>query len=157
VEKRLTMTNVADRPDLVPTVANWLWHAFWRHDGYTLEQTEVEIAASIARSGPPQTFVLLVDREPVGTASLAAQDLDERPDLTPWLANVYVIPAARGQRHATHLIAAVEDACRAASIGTLWLYTDNAMNVYTRSGWVAAEIVARPGKRPVTLMRRDLD
>ena len=34
-----TITRTADRPDLVPIVARWLWHEFWQHDGYTLDQT----------------------------------------------------------------------------------------------------------------------
>jgi GNAT superfamily N-acetyltransferase len=56
----------------------------------------------------PRTLVLLVEDEPVGTASLAAHDLDERPDLTPWLTGVFVAPHARGQGYAAELIAAVE-------------------------------------------------
>jgi hypothetical protein len=48
----------------------------------------------------PRTFILLADGEPVGTASLAAHDLDERPDLTPWLAGVFVDPHTRGQGYA---------------------------------------------------------
>lgn len=60
MQKEWIITTTADRPDLVPAVARWLWHEFWRHDGYTLEQTQAVIAVSLARSGPSQTFVLLV-------------------------------------------------------------------------------------------------
>lgn len=156
MQKEWVIITTADRPDLVPTVACWLWHEFWRHDGYTPEQTQAVVAASLARSGPPQTFVLLVDGEPIGTATLAAEDLDERPDLTPWLAGVFVVPEARGRGYVAHLIAAVEAVCRAASITTVWLYTNTAEHVYTRAGWHTADTVPRHGKRPVTLMRRDL-
>jgi hypothetical protein len=52
---------------------------------YTLEQTYDAVAASVSRSGPPQSFVMLVNGEPTGIASLAVEDLDERPDLMPWL------------------------------------------------------------------------
>lgn len=147
---------VADRPDLVPVVARWLWEAFWQYDGYAPEQTTVAIGAAVARRGPPQTFVLLVDGEPVGTASLAARDLDERPDLTPWLAGVFVVPEARGRGHAPRLVATVEAACRNASIPTVWLYTNTAERLYARLGWRTVETVPRDGKPPVALMRRDL-
>lgn len=156
VQEQRTLVTIADRPDLVPTVARWRWHEFGRDFGRTLEQAEARVAASVSRSGPPQTFVLLLDGEPVGTASLTATDLDERPDLTPWLASVYVVPEQRGHGHAAHLVAAVEEACRAASIASLWLYTNTAERVYARAGWRTAEVVQRDGKRPVTLMRRDL-
>lgn len=150
------MVTVADRPDLVPVVALWRWHEFGRPAGRTLAQTEARVAASVSLSGPPRTFVLLVDGEPVGTASLTATDLEERPDLTPWLASVFVAPEARGQGYAAHLVAAIEEACRAAAVPTLWLYTNGAERVYARIGWRTVEVVERDGKDPVTLMRRDL-
>jgi GNAT superfamily N-acetyltransferase len=114
------------------------------------------VAASVSSSGPPQTFVLLVDDRPVGTASLVAHDLDERPDLTPWLAGVFVVPEARGRGHVVHLIQAVEVACRSAGVGTVWLHTADAERVYARAGWYTVEVIQREGRRPVTLMRRDL-
>jgi hypothetical protein len=84
--------------------------------------------------GPPQTFVLLVNEQPVGTASLVAHDMDERPDLTPWLAGVFVIPEARGHRHPIRLVQSVEAACRSAGVGTVWPHTTNAERVYARVG-----------------------
>jgi GNAT superfamily N-acetyltransferase len=103
----------------------------------------------------PRTFILLADGQPVGTASLVACDLDERPDLSPWLADVFVLPAARRRGYAVHLIAAVEEACRAASISTLWLYTRTAERLYARNGWRTVETVVHNG-RSYALMRRDL-
>ncbi len=152
----LRTVTVAERPDLIPTVADWLWQEFWRADGCTLEQTRQAVAQAQHPSGVPQCFVLLRGDQPIGTASLAAEDLDERPDLTPWLAGVYVVPAQRRQGHVARLIAAVEAACRSASIPTLWLYTSTAEQVYARAGWQNAGSVERRDKRPTTLMRRDL-
>jgi len=152
----ILVVRTADRPDLVPMVAGWLWREFLQADGYTLEQVVDIVAGAVAHSGPPQCFVLLADGEPVGTATLATEDLDERPDLTPWLAGVFVVPEERGQGHVVPLIDAVEAACRSASIRELWLYTNTAERVYARAGWRIFEIVQRRNKRPVTLMRRDL-
>lgn len=152
----VTIVTIADRPDLVPTVTQWLWREFWSLDGYPIEATRAVVAASIARSGPPQTFVALMQDQPVGTASLAAEDLDERPDLSPWLAGVFVIPQARRHGHASRLVSAVETACRAASIPAAWLYTHTAEGLYARAGWQAVEVVHRRAKPSVTLMRKDL-
>jgi N-acetylglutamate synthase-like GNAT family acetyltransferase len=99
--------------------------------------------------------VLLLDGKPAGMASLVAADLDQRPDLTPWLAGVYVVPEARGQGHVAHLIEAVENAGRAAGIATLWLYTRRSERVYERAGWRTVEYFDRREKR-YALMRRDL-
>ena len=150
------IVRIADRPDLVPLVAQWLWDEWHQDAGDTFESLRDAVAASVSPSGPPQTFVLLVDDQPVGTASLVAHDLDERPHLTPWLAGVLVVPQARGQGHAIHLIQAVEVACRSAGVGTVWLHTADAERVYARAGWHTVEVVQRQGRRPVTLMRRDI-
>ena len=109
-----TIVTLGDRPDLAPIITEWIWQEWSRHDGYTFEQTLEYIEASSARQDIPQTFVLLVDGEPVGTSSLVAADMKERPDLTPWMASVFVIPAARRQGHVIPLIQAVEAAAVAA-------------------------------------------
>ena len=116
-----TIVTTAERPDLVPRVADWLWQAFWKDSGKPYEQLLAAARKSAMGTAMPCTFVLLCDGQPVGTASLVAHDLDERPDLSPWLAGVFVEPHARHQGFATRLIAAVE---QAAAVDTLWLYTE---------------------------------
>lgn len=156
MQEKPTITRTADRPDLVPIVARWLWHEFWQHDGYTLDQTWAVVAASVGPVRATADVCVAAGHQPVGTASLAAEDLDERPDLTPWLAGVFVVPEARGRSYAVRLVAAVEAACQSARIPTVWLYTNTAERLYARAGWHAVETVPRHGKRPVTLMRRNL-
>ncbi|WP_158813088.1 GNAT family N-acetyltransferase [Methylocapsa sp. S129] len=154
-DSRRQVVSTSERPDLAPLVASWLWTEFWRAGGHSLQQTLEAVQTSVTAPRMPKTFVLLVDGEPVGTASLAESDLEERPDLTPWLAGVFVEPAARGQGLAATLIVAVEDQCRKISIPTLWLYTRRAEKVYLRAGWRTVQTVVHKDK-PHALMRRDL-
>ena len=152
----LSIVSTSGRPDLVEITARWRWEAFVRGSGRSYE--DVLAAAQLAEArglAMPRTFVLLRDGEPVGTASLAARDLEERPDLTPWLAGVFVVPQARRQGHAGRLVAAVEQEARARSIATLWLYTNTAERIYARIGWRTVETVQHKGQ-PFALMRRDL-
>jgi GNAT superfamily N-acetyltransferase len=149
------IVSTSDRPDLVEITARWRWEAFFQR---TVSFDDILKAAqrTSAMDRPiPRTLVLLVDGEPVGTASLTAHDLAERPDLTPWLAGVFVAAPARGHGYAGQLIAAVERLAREASIPTLWLYTNTAERLYARAGWRTVEIVQHDG-RPFALMRRDL-
>src|ERR1700722_5752202 len=88
----LNVVSTTERPDLVPTVAGWVWEVLWRSHGHTLEQTAEAVAATVTARDLPQTYVLLLDDWPVGTATLAARDMEECPDLTPWLAGVFVAP-----------------------------------------------------------------
>ena len=154
--ERLVVTTVARRPDLLPVVADWLWREWWQQKGRSLKQTQAIYAECQAEIGAPQTFVLLTGQTPIGTVTLARRDLDERPDLTPWLAGVFVVPDARGRGYVRHLLDAFDQACRAASIRTAWLYTNTAERIYLRNGWQVAEVIERQGKLPTTLMRRDL-
>lgn len=150
-----SIASTSDRPDLVEVTARWRWEAFI-HDTEPFEDV-LKRAQRTSSMGLtiPRTLVLLVDDEPVGTASLTAHDLEERPDLTPWLAGVFVAPHARGRGYAAQLVAAVEGEARKASISTLWLYTNMAERIYARVGWRTVETVLHHGK-PFALMRRDL-
>lgn len=150
----LALVTTADRPDLVPVTARWRWEAFMQGQGRSLAEVTAAEAAPV--SGPmPRTCVLLADDEPVGMASLAAHDLDPRPDLTPWLAGVYVAPKARGRGHAVRLVAAVEAEARSLGVPALWLYTRNAEGLYARIGWETVERFPYREKM-YALMRRDL-
>ena len=151
----LVIVSTSDRPDLVPVAARWLWTAFAQARGRSLEYMIDAVSKSVTARPMPRSFVLLHDGEPVGTASLAAHDLDERLDLTPWLAGVFVEPHARGRGYAGHLVAAVEQEARSASIPALWLYTNTAERVYVRAGWRTVETIQHNGL-PFALMRRDL-
>ncbi|WP_158744374.1 GNAT family N-acetyltransferase [Acidisphaera sp. L21] len=154
-DERLHTTTVAKRPDLLPVIAEWLWNEWWKRWGRSLEETQAMYAACRAEIGAPQTFILVADDTPIGTVTLARKDLDERPNLTPWLAGVFVIPERRGRGYVRHLLEAFDEACRRASIPTAWLYTNTAERVYLRAGWQLVETIDRPAKRSVTLMRRD--
>jgi GNAT superfamily N-acetyltransferase len=151
----LNVVSTAERPELVPTVAGWVWAEFRRGHGYTLEQTLASVSVTVTARDLPQTYILLADGRPVGTASLAEKDLEERPELTPWLAGVFVEPESRGRGYAGRLTAHVEGVCRGRSIATLWLYTRTAERIYARSGWRTVESVEHNGKT-YALMRRDL-
>jgi GNAT superfamily N-acetyltransferase len=118
----LSIVSTSERPDLAAVTARWRWDAFYRESHRSFEDVlaAANRTAALARL-IPRTLVLLADGEPVGTASLSAHDLDERPDLTPWPAGMFVAPHARRQSYAARLIAAIEVQAAAGSIVTLWL------------------------------------
>jgi GNAT superfamily N-acetyltransferase len=153
--RQLGITCVAKRPDLVPIVAKWLWREWWENWGLSAEETQAMYSKGQVEVGAPQTLILLADDVPVGTASLALQDLEERPDLTPWLAGVFIIPEMRGRGYAYRLLEAFDEACCTAHVETAWLYTSGAERMYLKAGWQVAETIERPTKWPVTVMRRD--
>lgn len=149
------IVTIHERPDLISLVAHWLWDAFWQPNGHPLEEVREIIAGCSAEMDTPQCFVLLAGEVPCGTASFVSADLELRQDIGPWLAGVYVVPEARGQRCAARLVAAVETAARAAGHPALFLYTHDAQPLYRKLGWQVLE-ETEDGRRPVTIMWRDL-
>ncbi len=150
------IVSTSARPEFAEITGPWRWDAFSRHSGMTLREAleaERDVAASPALM--PQTLVLLASDEPIGMASLAERDLDERPDLSPWLAGVFIVEPARRRGHAARLVAAVEQLAASASIPTLWLYTRTAERIYARLGWCFVETLQHRGIDHA-LMRRDL-
>jgi GNAT superfamily N-acetyltransferase len=125
-----TIVAISYRPELAPIVATWLVAEF----GYPGSRTVEELTALILSppTGPEESFVLFDQDKPVGTASLAHDDLASRRDLTPWLAGVYVEPAHRGRGYASLLVREVE--ALAASVPSLWLMDGG---VTLRTAWVA--------------------
>ena len=149
------IVTTAERPDLAEVSARWRWEAFFRD---TRPWDDVLAAArrtaSLRDAVMPRTFVLLVDGEPAGTASLVAHDLDERPDLSPWLAGVVVPAPLRGRGYAGRLVRAVEDSARASGFDAMWLYTRTAEHVYARAGWKDAGPVEHAGKHYALMTQR---
>jgi predicted N-acetyltransferase YhbS len=127
----LSFVATSAQPDFVPKVVDWLREEFGHAGSPSREQ---QIATMLARPRSEETFVLLDDNVPVGTASLVTNDLPSRPDLTPWLASVLVLPPFRGKGYSTPLVRRVEEAAT-LSASILWLYTWSAEPVYAKLGW----------------------
>lgn len=149
------IVTLAERPDLIPHVALWQWQEWGRARGRRLASVEHDIKPLAVKGGAEEGFVLLVNRAPAGTACLTLEDLDTRPDLSPWLASVYVEPAHRGRGYAGALVRAVEAAAIERGHTILWLFTWNTAPLYARLGWQAVGSEFHHGDE-VTLMRRDL-
>lgn len=148
------IVTVSGRPDLAPVVAAWRVNAFFNYPGgYTVEEMTALILEPPV--GPEETFVVFDGDQPVGTAALITTDLETRPDLTPWLAGVFVQPEFRRRGHATTLIRQVEAFALAAGVHVLWLYTSTAETLYTRLGWQRIGTETEAGEE-VVLMRRSL-
>lgn len=147
------IVTVSDRPELAPLVAGWLVGAFGHPGGRTVEEMTALLLAPPV--GPEETFVLFDRDGPAGTASLAHEDLEARPDLTPWLAGVVVQPAFRGRGYSTALVRQVEAFAAAAAVPVMWLYTSTAEPLYARLGWRRAGLERERGQE-VVLMRRSL-
>ena len=138
----LTIVTLSDRPDLLTTVAAWVYEQWWSH----LPEHNAETLANIlserrASDQIYESFVALLDSVPVGTATVLDHDVDtERwPDLTPWVAAVYVIPEARRQGIGEQLVSQATAFAQSKGFKTVYLCTIDRRNWYERLGWQLME------------------
>jgi GNAT superfamily N-acetyltransferase len=155
----VTIEYLADRPQFIPTVARW-HHAEWGHlrPGETVEDRAARVERACGHREIPTTFVAVDGGEPVGCASLIEHDMLTRPELSPWLAGVFVLPEHRKRGIGAALVKRVIQEARALGTPRLYLYTSGFGALYLRLGWSVVErTFYRPlwGNVEVTIMEFD--
>jgi GNAT superfamily N-acetyltransferase len=157
MEERIRIIRVnGDSPHLA-ILAKWT-HDTWGHlhPGRRLETAIAVLRDECGPCGVPSVFAALHGETPVGTASLVADDMSDRLDLTPWLASVFVRPDWRGHGIASLLVQRVEEEARSHGHDHFYLYTPDQQALYRRLGWRDLEERDYRGEA-VTIMRRDIN
>lgn len=143
----ISIITTTQRPKLASVTGKWRWEAFFKDDGISLADVmQQEEAAAATYDLLPTVLVILEDERPVGMVTLCLDDLEDRPDLNPWLAGLYVAPEHRGNGYALRLIDALETRARDAKISRLSLYTASAVKLYQRAGWTTIETFDQAGE-----------
>ena len=146
------IAHLADHPDALPTLVTWVM-ATW--GALMPDRTADDVAADFARRATrdtiPTTLLARDDDAVIGMASLVAHDLTTRPELTPWMAAVFVAPAARNQGVGGQLVRAVVAEAKTQGTPRLYLITPDKMAFYQRLGWTAQEVTLYRGEM-VTVM-----
>lgn len=153
----LQIFDLKDYPQFIAPLAQWHF-AEWSylHPDYTLDQLAQEMQQYFSPQLLPSMFILLnQQQELLGSASLVAHDLGSRPEFSPWLANVFVHPAYRGQGMGRRLVLFIQQQAQRAGIGELYLFTANQMDFYRSLGWQMLDIEQVQGTCQ-TIMRLDL-
>lgn len=134
------ISDLKDRPDFLPAVADQLWQAWWRAEGLSAAGMETLVGESLR--GAPLPFTLVAHRGDtfLGTASVIANDLAARPAYTPWLAAVFVEPEARGAGIAASLVRHATKRAFRLPIERLYLNAVPAVSaLYEKLGWSIVE------------------
>ena len=104
----MLITTLADRPDLVFTVARWLWEGSFKKRGLPMSWSLSALDAHLGAGTIPATLIYLDRGEPLGALGLVAHMPGDtfRPEHSPWITHVYVVPEARGQGLGEHMVKA---------------------------------------------------
>lgn len=72
--------------------------------------------------------------------------MDNRPELFPWLAGVFVTPERRRQGVGAALVRRIMDEATSVHVSKLYLYTVDSTAFYANLGWSLLEHAAYRGK-----------
>ena len=148
----MTIRFLADFPDAVPLLARWFYREWHDFDGRSLADVEAQLAENLTRDSIPTTFLAQSGSEVVGTASLDLTDLPAFGHLSPWLASLYVVPAARSAGIGTALVRHAQQFAASRGIKRIYLWTPGPTRLYENCGWTAFERTTY-NSRPINLMQ----
>lgn len=144
---------LCDHPHLIEELAELNfkeWGEF--RPGDTLEARTERMRAACGKGAIPSVVAAIEDGRLLGGALLIDSDMKIRPQLTPWLAGVYVKAEDRGRGVASQLVNRIVDEAAALGVSQLYLYTDAAQSLYAQLGWEVIEELVYDDL-PVTVMK----
>src|ERR1044071_8360497 len=129
-----------NHPEFLSIIAAW-HHDEWAYirPGDTLEARQQRLAEECGYSEIPTTIVATVAVQSEGSLSVLAEDMDTHPELTPWLASLYVAPEKRRQGIGAALVKRLTEEARNLGVSRLYLYTPSEEKFYARLGWRTLE------------------
>lgn len=136
----MTIDYLADHPEVISTLAQWQ-HAEWGHTrpGDTVEKRAGRLRDYSNRDRIPLTVVALEGAELLGAASLIEHDIETRPELTPWLAGVFVGELYRRRGVGAALVRRIVAEAGKLKVPLLYLYTVHSERLYASLGWTVME------------------
>ncbi|MER8772195.1 GNAT family N-acetyltransferase [Mesorhizobium sp. M0960] len=150
---QIDIVDLAQRPDFLETIADRIWKAWRMREGLRFEDV-VQKFVGILISEAEFTLVGHRDGQFLGTASVVTSDMPDRPNLSPWIAEVWVEPEFRKHRIGSRLLEAAEMRAFNAGQRALYLYCTSALRpFYSGNGWT--EIELNVGKDNVCIFRKN--
>ena len=121
--------------DNLNKMTKWIYEWWGNNEAFTLEQIKVFLKNCMQKDRLPQTYGAFIRDSIIGMYQFTYEDLFVRPDIYPWLANVYVDEKYRGKGVCRKMLESVKgNAKQNTQVNELWLYTKH-INLYDKFGW----------------------
>ncbi|MCF7823514.1 MAG: GNAT family N-acetyltransferase [Candidatus Marinimicrobia bacterium] len=125
MDTNFEIRHLCDCPEHLETVARWIYEEWWSDKpGHTVQTMASRLGEASYRNAVPISLVALLAGNPVGTVNLVANDNEKRPELTPWLAALLVMPEHRGRGVGSVLVRALLKEAARLGVRQLYLGTD---------------------------------
>jgi len=150
------ISDLRQRPEFFDTVADRIWRAWWQDSGLPLQYISGRLHENLNAEPIPIALVAHDGVAFLGTASVIASDLAERPQYTPWVAAVWVEPQHRSRGVGSAMVERAAHDCFALGIGRAYLCARSARSgFYEKLGWIPIETDV--GEHRLTVFMMDAD
>jgi N-acetylglutamate synthase-like GNAT family acetyltransferase len=132
----VTISDLRQQPAFFDAVADRIWRAWWKQQGFPADYIAGRLRENMTAS--PIPFALVAHRNSafIGTASVIAADLEERPQYSPWVAAVWVDPQYRMREIGSALVARAVEETFALNFRRVYLCAEKERRrFYVRQGW----------------------
>lgn len=132
----MMIVDLKDHKKYLPILATW-HHQQWSclNPGDTIEDRMKRMNSYLGDDLIPSMYIWLDNNEVRGSAAIKICDMDTRPQLSPWLASVYVDENRRCSGIGSALVKHVMDVARDQGHSELFLFTPDKENFYAALGW----------------------
>lgn len=121
--------------DNLNRMTEWMYEWWGKEETLTFEQVKSFVKHSMQEDRLPQTYGAFIKKNIVGMYQFSYEDLTARPDIYPWLANVYVDTQHRNKGICRKLLESVKENAKGnVNFNELWLYTKH-IDLYEKFGW----------------------
>lgn len=123
-------------------ICEWNYNWWGKRNNDSFEEVKCTLEHSLCKNNRlPQTFIAIINDEVVGMYQISMMDdLYNRPDIYPWLINVYVDEKYRGKGICRKLMDTVKENAQNLGLKELYLYTKH-IGLYEKFGWIFVEEV----------------
>jgi len=120
------------------------WYYEWWGEKFDMTPTKMEdyVRSKLNSDKLPQTFIVLLNKEPVATYQLLADSITVK-DVSPLLDGVYVDKKYRKKGILNQIMKSAEHQARHLNLKELYLYTDY-LGLYEKYGWNFIEEIKAP-------------
>ena len=115
-------------------LTEWMYGWWGKKEGYSKEAVGCYLSHSFGTDRLPQTFGLFLNGNLIGMYQFTNGDLFVRPDIYPWLANVYIDEKYRSAGYGRILLSSVRKSAEEAGLKELFLFTAHC-GLYEKFGW----------------------
>ena len=147
-----TISDLRQRPEFFDHVADRIWRAWWKADGHPLDYISGRLRENLNATPIPFALVAHDGGTFLGTTSVIASDLAERPQLSPWVAAVWVEAQARRRGVGAALVDRATLDCFALGVSRAYLCArPQCAGYYERLGWIPVERDVGPHRMSVLI------